>query len=64
MTGVTGPRKSGDPSPDQQSELDEETVVKRTENIIGELCENKDLKVQCLVHGIVGVHTYVVVVLF
>ena len=46
MTSGTAQKKSGDPAPDQSSELDEETVTKRTENIIGELCENKDLKVK------------------
>ena len=46
MTSGTAQKKSGDPAPDQSPELDEETVTKRTENIIGELCENKDLKVR------------------
>ena len=47
MTGGAVQKRSSEPPSDQPSlELDEEIVSKRAESIVGELCENKDLKVK------------------
>ena len=47
MTGGAVQKRSSEPPSDQpSSELDEETVAKRAESIVGELYENKDFKVK------------------
>ena len=44
--GAGGQKRSSEPSSEQpSSELDEATIAKRAESIVGEFCENKDLKV-------------------
>ena len=47
MGGAGGQKRSSEPSSEQpSSELDEANVAKRAESIVGEFCENKDLKVR------------------
>ena len=47
MTGGAAQKGSSEPSSEQpSSELDEATIAKRAESIVGEFCENKDLKVR------------------
>ena len=47
MTGGAAQKRSSEPPLEQpSSELDEATVAKRAESIVGEFCENKDLKVR------------------
>ena len=47
MGGAGSQKRTSEPSSEQpSSELDKATIAKRAESIVGEFCENKDLKVR------------------